>query len=58
MQIGVDAATGRRKTKTVYGATETEVLGKIAALKMQSGKALDVSTHCGHIQPSVAGCPS
>ena len=41
VQIDIDAATGQRKTKTVYGETETEVLGKIAALKMQSGKALD-----------------
>ena len=41
IQIGIDAATGKKKTKVVYGATETEVLGELASLRMQSGKALD-----------------
>ncbi len=41
VQIGVDATTGRKKTKTVYGTTETEVLGKLTALRMQAGKSLD-----------------
>ncbi|MDG2127785.1 MAG: tyrosine-type recombinase/integrase [Fuerstiella sp.] len=41
IQIGVDATTGRKKTKTVYATTETEVLGKLTALRMQAGKSLD-----------------
>ncbi|MCH2212849.1 MAG: site-specific integrase [Fuerstiella sp.] len=41
IQIGVDAVTGNKKRKVVYGKTEQEVVGKLAALRMQSGKAID-----------------
>lgn len=41
IQIGFDAVTGRKKTKSVYGRTEQEVVGKLASLRMQTGKALD-----------------
>ena len=41
IQVGIDAATGKPKRKQVYGKTETEVLGKLAALRMQSGKVVD-----------------
>ena len=47
VQIGVDAATGKKKIRTVYGATETEALGKVAALRMQDGKALDFERQKG-----------
>ncbi|MEO2017566.1 MAG: site-specific integrase, partial [Fuerstiella sp.] len=47
VQIGVDATTGRKKTKTVYGTTETEVLGKLTALRMQAGKSLDFERQKG-----------
>ena len=47
VQIGVDAAAGKKKIRTVYGATETEVLGKVAALRMQDGKALDFERQKG-----------
>lgn len=39
--IGTDSATGKPKRKTVYGKTESAVLEKLAALRMQSGKSLD-----------------
>ena len=41
IQIGIDVATGKKKTKVVYGKTEQEVVGKLASLRMQAGKALD-----------------
>ena len=39
--VGIDAITGKTETKYVYGKTEAEVLGKVDALRMQKGKALD-----------------
>jgi integrase len=41
VQIGVDAVTGKKRLKIVYGRTESDVVGKLAALRMQKGKALD-----------------
>ncbi|MEO2036167.1 MAG: tyrosine-type recombinase/integrase [Planctomycetaceae bacterium] len=47
VQVGIDATTGKPKRKQVYGKTETEVLSKLAALRMQSGRTLDFERQKG-----------
>lgn len=41
VHVGIDTATGKRKTATVYGATEAEVLGKVDALRMKKNQSLN-----------------